>query len=141
MAQLSIADASAVTGKSRSTLLRAIKAGRLSASRDSAGAFVLDPAEVARVFPIASGGAMSGAALARHGASSGADDAAEVSALRDRLAASERRAAVAEAVAEERAAALADVRRSLADLRRLLPPPGTAPAGSDPGRPWWRFWR
>lgn len=134
MAEWSISEAARAAGKSKSTLLRAIKSGRLSASRDGAGSFVLDPAEVARVYPAASSGASSGAPVARHGAASGAGDTSEVSALRDRLADAERRAAVAEALADERAASLADARQSLADIRRLLPPPSVP-------RPWWRFWR
>lgn len=136
MVQLSISDAAAATGKSRSTLLRAIKSGRLSASRNDAGAFVLDPAEVARVFPLV----VDGAAVMRHAATSGVGNVAEVQVLQERLVVAERRAAVAEAVADERAAALDDARQSLADLRRLLSSP--EPAGSEESvRLWWQFWR
>lgn len=65
-----------------------------------------------------------------------ADLQAQISALRDDLAKAEQRAAVADALAEERARALEAAERNLADLRRLLPPD---PAASAP-RPWWRFW-
>jgi len=48
-----LAQAAAETGRDRSTLLKAIKSGKLSASRDSAtGAWQVDPAELARVYGI-----------------------------------------------------------------------------------------
>ena len=49
---ISLAEASALTGVSRSGLLKAIKTGRLSASRSStASGFLVDPAELFRVYP------------------------------------------------------------------------------------------
>lgn len=48
---LSLREAAGLTGKSKSTLTRAIKAGRLSASRSTGGRYTIDPAELARVFP------------------------------------------------------------------------------------------
>lgn len=50
MQPLSIGAASRLCGKSKSTISRAIKSGKLSASRDGAG-YSIDPAELARVFP------------------------------------------------------------------------------------------
>jgi transcriptional regulator with XRE-family HTH domain len=47
---LGIGPASRLCGRSKSTISRAIKAGKLSASRDGAG-YQIDPAELARVFP------------------------------------------------------------------------------------------
>jgi hypothetical protein len=46
-----LASAAAATGVNRSTVLRAIKAGRLSAQRDEQGGWQIDPAELHRVFP------------------------------------------------------------------------------------------
>jgi hypothetical protein len=46
-----LATAAAATGINRSTVLRAIKAGRLSAQRDETGGWQIDPAELHRVFP------------------------------------------------------------------------------------------
>lgn len=133
MAKLSVAQAAVLVGKSKSTLLRAVKAGRVSASRDEAGSLWLDPSELVRVYPSAS-------LDARHAVPSAApvaqDDAALIASLREQLADADRRAAVASAVADERAAALADARRNLDDLRRLLPPPAPVPV-----RRWWQFWR
>lgn len=48
---LTLRQAAELTGKSKSTLTRAIKAGRLSASRDAKGLYVIDPAELARAYP------------------------------------------------------------------------------------------
>src|SRR5689334_9028340 len=49
----SLAQAAAASGRDRSTLLKAIKSGKLSASRDSAtGAWRVDPSELARVYGI-----------------------------------------------------------------------------------------
>lgn len=49
---MSLRQAAELTGKSKSTLTRAIKTGRLSATRDAEGVYAIDPAELARVYPI-----------------------------------------------------------------------------------------
>src|SRR4051812_36593434 len=47
-----LAQAAEATGKSRSTILRAIQAGKLSASRDEATqGWLIDPAELHRIYP------------------------------------------------------------------------------------------
>ena len=61
MAELSLAQAATLTGKSKSTLTRAIKSGRMSAVRRADGTFGLDPAELLRVYPDAVRGASDGA--------------------------------------------------------------------------------
>jgi hypothetical protein len=45
-------EAATLTGKSRTTIWRAIKAGRLSASRTDSGDFEIDAAELERVFGV-----------------------------------------------------------------------------------------
>lgn len=68
---------------------------------------------------------------------------AQIEVLRHDLAKAEQRAAVAEALAEERARALEAAERNLADLRRMLPLPASLeppPALTKVLRPWWRFW-
>jgi excisionase family DNA binding protein len=45
--------AARATGLSKSTIYRAIKAGRLSASRSEGGDYEIDPSELHRVFPLA----------------------------------------------------------------------------------------
>ena len=51
MAVLSLRNAAQQAGTSKSTILRAIKAGRLSATRTSAGGYEIDPSELSRVYP------------------------------------------------------------------------------------------
>jgi hypothetical protein len=46
-----LVSAAAAAGVNRSTVLRAIKAGRISAQRDATGGWQIDPAEFHRVFP------------------------------------------------------------------------------------------
>ena len=47
----SLGQAAKATGVSRSTILRAIKAHRISASKTDTGDWAIDPAELHRVFP------------------------------------------------------------------------------------------
>src|SRR4051794_34103959 len=49
----SVAEAGKAIGKSKPTILRAIRRGQISAIRDDAGAFRIDAAELHRVFPLA----------------------------------------------------------------------------------------
>lgn len=51
MSQLTLTAACQATGKSKSTLWRAIKSGRVSASRTDGGDYLIDEAELARAFP------------------------------------------------------------------------------------------
>lgn len=46
--------AAKATGKAKSTILRAIKSGAISASRTISGSYQIDPSELHRVFPPAS---------------------------------------------------------------------------------------
>jgi len=46
-----LGSAAKATGLSKSTLSRALKAGRISATRSDAGAYEIDPAELHRIFP------------------------------------------------------------------------------------------
>ncbi|TJZ89330.1 DNA-binding protein [Paracoccus gahaiensis] len=47
----SISQAAKETGLSKSTISRAIKAGRISASKQDDGAYLIEPAELFRVYP------------------------------------------------------------------------------------------
>ncbi len=49
---LTLGQAARLTGTSKTTLTRAIKAGRLSASRREDGGYRIDPAELSRVYEI-----------------------------------------------------------------------------------------
>ena len=50
----SLAEAAQATALNRSTILRAIKGGRISGARDETGAWAVEPVELHRVFPPAS---------------------------------------------------------------------------------------
>jgi hypothetical protein len=47
---ISVRMAAALTGKDRSTILRAIESGKLSATKSELGRFLIDPAELERVY-------------------------------------------------------------------------------------------
>lgn len=47
-----LGEAAKATGKSKATVSKAIKSGRISATKDETGAFQIDPAELHRVYPI-----------------------------------------------------------------------------------------
>jgi len=51
MVGLSLRDAAEKIGKSKATLWRAVKAGKISAVPDGLGTYRVDPAELARAFP------------------------------------------------------------------------------------------
>ena len=46
-----LGEAAKATGKAKTTIQRAIKSGRISASKTDAGAYSIDPSELHRVFP------------------------------------------------------------------------------------------
>lgn len=52
MPELSLSQAAKLTGKSKSTINRAIKTGKLSANRHEDGSYSIDPAELARAFDV-----------------------------------------------------------------------------------------
>jgi septal ring factor EnvC (AmiA/AmiB activator) len=56
MPAYTLAQAIAATGRSRSTLIRAIRQGTITATRDEAGTYLVEPSELHRVFPAADHG-------------------------------------------------------------------------------------
>ena len=94
----SLAAAAAATGLNKTTILRAIKKGRISGTRDELGQWTVEPVELHRIFPIASAQRCAPVALPQH---------ASV------LADAEQRAAIA----EQR---VLDLRDTVDDLRRDL---------------------
>ena len=46
-----LGEAARATGKSKATISKAIKSGRLSARKDETGTFHIDPSELHRVYP------------------------------------------------------------------------------------------
>lgn len=53
MPELSLSQAAKLTGKSKSTINRAIKTGKISAARHEDGSYSIDPAELSRAFDMA----------------------------------------------------------------------------------------
>jgi len=51
-----LGEAAKATGKSKATISKAIKSGRISASKDDTGTFRIDPSELHRVYPVAVNG-------------------------------------------------------------------------------------
>lgn len=52
LSELSLTQAAKIAGKSKSTINRAIKSGKLSATRHDDGSYSIDSSELARAFPI-----------------------------------------------------------------------------------------
>lgn len=48
-----LGEAAKATGKSKATISKAIKSGRISAKKEETGTFAIDPAELHRVYPAA----------------------------------------------------------------------------------------
>ena len=113
MERLTTAQAAARSGASRFAIHRAIKSGALHPVRDNRGRYLFDAEELdawsaTRAHLVAQ-------SLRDDSATEPATDAAqvEITALRDRLADAEKRAAVAEALAAERLARIEDLRIAL----------------------------
>ncbi len=126
---MGLSEAAAATGVNRSTIYRAWKAGRMSATRTDTGAIEVEPVELFRVFPpVAAQEADPGAAL--YGARDRAPDdnamrasalEVEVRLLREML----------DAMRNDRDA----WREQAGKVVAALPPPA---AVETPRRPWWR---
>ena len=128
MANLSLREAVKHFDVSRPTLQKALKSGKLSGVQDGQGHWTIDPAELARVYqPRKLDTVKVEHALQDKLSNQNTPLSGEVEALRERLSEMEKRAAVAEALAEERG-------RHIDDLRRILPSPTQA------RRRWWP-WR
>lgn len=101
----SLSDAAKATGKNRTTIQRAIKSGKISASKNENGAYEISPAELHRVFPaIAQRNTQQTEATSRNTAQQG-DSTSET--LRIRL----------EMLEKERDRERAQLEETIADLR------------------------
>jgi hypothetical protein len=127
---MGLSEAAAATGVNRSTIYRAWKAGRLSATRTDTGNIEVEPVELFRVFPPIAAQGASQEAMHPHAPAHATDDTAmranalevEVKMLREML----------ETMREDRDA----WRDQAGKVVAALPPP--APSGSKNRRPWWR---
>lgn len=126
MANLSIREAAKHFHVSRPTLTKALKSGKISGVQDGQGHWALDPSELARIYrPRSVDVVKVSHSLPDSFAATNTPLARQLENLKESLADAERRAAVAEALAEER-------ERHIDDLRKMLP----APEGSN-RRSWW----
>jgi hypothetical protein len=138
---LTLAAAAKAVRRDKTTLLRAIKKGTISAERDAAtGGWLIDPAELHRVYPAASDAADAALSAAGDAVTRNGDAAGEIRELRARLEGSE-------AAIQFRDEVITDLRKQrdlaqaqLAELKQLTdrrPAPISAPPSR---RSWWR-WR
>jgi hypothetical protein len=122
-----LGQAAKACGRSKMTIARAVKAGRLSASRTKNGTFAIDPAELSRVYPVNGNGSVTMGRSATGGAThEPAVSLADLLAERNRLVTEQ-----AETIRRlwERLDAEAEERR------RLI-----AVLTDQRSRPWWRRW-
>lgn len=110
MAEVSISEAARLTGKSRATLQRHIKSGRLSVGRDETGSPLIDTAELIRVYgSIKTDDAPQAASMIQ-------DDTATIAVLREQLRLAQEREEWLKNQLE------AEQERSRELERRMLPP-------------------
>ena len=137
MAQLTLGQVVRLTGVAKTTLSRAIKSGRLSASRRDDGAYLVDPAELERVYAMRADASGATDSVAHHAAPAcDPETAARIAELEAEVRGLQ--ALLAE-VKSSRDAALAEIRagrdtaqEQLRQVLAALPPPR---------RPWWRRWQ
>jgi hypothetical protein len=128
-----LATAAAACGVNKSTILRAIKAGKVSAVRDEHGQWQVESAELHRVYPPVSAATPGTDATQRY-----------VSADAAALALADQRAALAEGRVAELKEMLADMQRdrnAWRDQAQRLVMPAPKPEGQLPAMPWQRFLR
>ena len=129
--KLSIREAVKHFDVSRPTLQKALKSGKVSGVQDGQGTWTIDPAELARTYqPRKTLPGNVDKSLPDNLSTMNTPSASQVEALKEQLAEAEKRAAVAEALAEERG-------KHIEDLRRMLP----APQKALPRRSWWPWGR
>ncbi len=123
--------AAKATGKSKSTILRSIQNGRISASKDDVGGWVIDPAELHRVFPPVAAEPPKTQPM-EHGATNATVNEIEV--LKARLEAKDELLRAKEELLEQVQGERDNLREQNARLTALLPPPKPEPAEEAPRR-------
>lgn len=129
---MTLTEAARATGRDKSTIRRAVKSGLISGTRDAFGVWMVEPAELHRIYPPAE--STSGAEVGVN--SHAAADSAQTDAL-----VAELRAMIAD-LRQGRDAALADLRAERdawrAQAERLALP---KPAAAAPRQTLWRWLR
>jgi hypothetical protein len=123
----SLGQAAKAAGRSKTTIHRAIKSGRLSAARTEDGGWSIDPSELSRAYPETGNGSVPLERSVTAGRSEAERE--QLRGERDRY----------QALAEEREETIRDLRHRLdveGEERRKLIALLTAPARV----PWWRRW-
>jgi len=130
---MGLSEAAAATGVNRSTIYRAWKAGRLSATRTDSGQIEVEPAELFRAFPPVA-------------VQEGTTDAAPYGAKADAISDNALRVSVLEVevkLLREMLDAMRDDRNAWREqavkVIASLPPPSPAPVIDQPRRRWWRW--
>ena len=127
MDKLSIREAVKHFDVSRPTLQKALKSGKISGVQDGQGTWTIDPSEMARVYQPRQGETVKFGGQEHNDLSTENTPLhGQIETLKEKLAYAEKRAAGAEALAEERG-------KHIEDLRRMLP----APEASQSRRRWW----
>ena len=131
MEKLSVRAAAAQFSVSRPTLSKWLKSGKISGERlpdEQGGGWLIDPAELIRAGVQSRGDDLVKGAEQRPDKLTAFDKGlqGDLATLREALAEAEKRAAIAEALAQERA-------ERIEDLRRMLPAPDAKPQGKG----WW----
>jgi hypothetical protein len=135
----SLAQAAKAAGKSKPTLLRAIRSGRLSATRHADGTYAIDPAELIRAFPLLPGAVpdLMKQTVPHNGVGYELGVLSEIEGLRALLAERDSRLADKDRAIDIAEATIADLRKRLDQATALLTDQRT-PAPS--ARRWWN-WR
>jgi hypothetical protein len=126
-----LAEAAAAVGMDKTTIRRAVRAGRISGTRDEAGVWHVEPVELHRVFPPLPSAA-------------GRPDGDTTALPRD--AAPDAAGRTTDALVAELRAVIADLRQDRDEWREqakrlALAAPVPAPAPVDAGGPLYRAWR
>ena len=142
---ITLAQAAEATGRNRSTILRGIRRGTVSATRDQrTQAWMVDPSELFRVFPPVAAQVAAQGTLGNAQPYTG-DGTTEMRVLAARLDAAEARIADRDQLISEQRSMIDDMRRRLdaeaEERRRLTAILADQRAAPAPIRRWWRFGR
>ena len=132
-----LGEAARAVGRSKTTLGRAIKSGRISATRSEDGSYTIDPAELHRVFTVTRDGHPP---MERSVTLNGPEPTPSPATLALRQLLAER-----DRLVDEQAESIRDLRRRLdaeaEERRRLTAILADQRAAPAPIRRWWRFGR